>query len=125
MRALGFVDGDPLWEYMQAMFAQDLVPDVLLAAKEATKVAQVTNFDLGDAGPAAAGNYTITINGEDYTHVSPGGETRAQVITALIALFPGGQPVTAAPGGDAEQLDVTADQAGIGFASATASPGVA
>ncbi len=66
LTALGFVDGDPLWEELAKGFQADVVPEYVLMGKRSAGVAQVTNFLIdGGAGAATDGNYTITINGED------------------------------------------------------------
>jgi hypothetical protein len=122
---LGFVDGDPLYEELETGFAADEVPEIVLIGREAVPVPQVVNFDLGDAGAAADGNYTITLAsaGEttDFTHAAAA-ETRAQVVTALIALIDADPLYGAVNGADAEQIDVTAANAGISFSFATAAP---
>lgn len=124
LTSLGFVDGDPLWEELETGFSADVVPEIVLIGREAVPVAQVTNFLLdGGAGVAADGNYTITINGTDFTH-GASGETRAQVIAALeILIDAGAEPVSADDsGGTPEDVDVTSTQAGIPFSFATAAP---
>ena len=126
LTSLGFVDGDPLWEELQTGFGiQAAVPAIVLIGREAVPVAQITVFDLGVAGAAVDGDYTITLAsaGEttDFTHTASG-ETRAQVVTALIALVDADPLYTAVNGGDAEQIAVTAANAGISFSFAAAAP---
>jgi len=128
LTALGFVDGDPLYEELQTGFSQDVVPPLVLIGKRATAVAQVTNFDLGAPGAALDGDYTITIESsgvnspETFTYASVA-QTRAAIITALIGLIDAGaQPVDASVGGGAEDLDVTALEAGVSFSFSAAAP---
>jgi len=127
LASIGFADGDPLWEWLQSAFSQDRVPPKILIGKEAAKVAQVLDFSL-TAGALPDGNYTITISSqgnpnvsEDFTHPASG-ETGAQIRDALVGLVnAGAQPVTAAPVAT-EDGTITADEAGIGFSFAFASP---
>jgi hypothetical protein len=121
MDAVGIPDGDPTYEFVQLFFSQNTQARALLLGKLTTPVQQVIEFDLGVAGPATDGLYRITINGENYDHTASS-ETRAQVITALIATFPGGQAVSAAAGGTPEKLEITADNAGAGFVYAASAP---
>jgi hypothetical protein len=124
MAEVGITDGEAIYEWLQLAFGQDDVPRLVLLGKRATPQAQVTNFDLGLAGTAADGLYRLTINGVNYDEIVTGGATtRAAVITALIATINGGtDPITAAPGGGAEDLDVTADEAGANFVFAASAP---
>jgi hypothetical protein len=121
LTALGFSDGDPVWEELQIGFAQDVVPPKVLLGKRATPVAQVTNFDLGDAGAAADGLYRLTLEGTEFD-VNAVGQTRAQVVTSMIGFVDADPRYDAVNGGDPEQLDVTAAVAGIGFSFAGAAP---
>lgn len=118
----GFVDGDPLWEELEIGFAQGVVPEKVLLGKRATAVAQITNFDLGSAGAAPAGTYTITLEGTDFDEVIGAPSTRAAVVAALIVTIGADPKYSAAAGGGAEDLDVTAAVAGISFSFATAAP---
>ena len=127
LTALGFVDGDPLYEELQTGFSQDVVPPLVLIGKRATAVAQVTNFDLGDPDVAPVGTYTITIatvNGtESISTILGAPSTRTAVVAALIITINASPlPITASPGADTEQLDVTSDVAGVSFSFATAAP---
>jgi hypothetical protein len=121
MTDVGIVDGDPIYEWLQLAFGQTVSPRLILLGKRATPLSQVVNFDLGAAGPATDGLYRITINGENYDHTASS-ETKAQVITALLATFPGGQAVTGSAGGSPEDMNVTADEAGASFTWAAAAP---
>ena len=118
---VGIVDGDPIYEYVQLTFSGDRQPRVLLLAKRATPVAQITNFDLGAAGAAVDGLYRHTVNGENYD-VNAVTQTRAQVVTSMLAAYPGAQPVSAAAGGGSEDMDVSALAAGTPFVSAASAP---
>lgn len=122
LTAVGFVDGDPLWEELEIGFAQDVVPPLILLGKRATAVAQVTNFDLGDAGAAPAGTYRITLDGTNFDEVLGAPATRAAVVAALIPTITADPRFGAAAGGDSEQLDVTAAVAGVSFSFAASAP---
>lgn len=122
LTTLGFVDGDSLWEELETGFAiEDDVPEIVLIGREAVPVAQETNFDLGDAGAAPDGLYRLTLSGVDFD-VNAVGQTRAQIVTSQIALIDADPLYGAVNGADAEQIDVTAANAGIGFTSAGAAP---
>ena len=121
LAGIGITDGEAAYEWLQLCYAQTPSPRLVQLGRRAAPVAQVTNFDLGDAGAATDGNYTITLNGSTFTHPASG-ESRAQVVTALLALLPGTEPVADAPGADAEQIDVTANEAGVPFTFAASAP---
>lgn len=118
----GFVDGDALWEELEIGFAQDKVPEKILLGKRATAVAQVTNFDLGDAGVAPVGLYRITLGDVNFDETLGAPSTRTAVVTTLIALIDADPKYDAVVGGDTEQIDVTAAVAGISFSSAASAP---
>jgi hypothetical protein len=122
MDAVGITDGEPAYEFLQVLFGQDAAPRLVYLGKRATPVAQQTDFLLdGGAGPAADGLYRLTLGGVNYDHTASS-ETRAQVITALQILVDAATRFTAAVGGTPETLDVTAAEAGAGFAFAASAP---
>lgn len=121
LASVGFVDGDPLFEELEIGFATDIVPPIVLIGREAVPVAQVVNFDLGDAGSAQDGLNRITLAGTAFDK-NASSETKAQVVTALIALIDADARFGAVNGADAEQIDVTAAVPGIGFTFAASAP---
>lgn len=118
---VGITDGEAAYEYLQVTFSQDAAPRVVYLGQRATVAAQVTNFDLGDAGAAADGLYRLTLAGTNFD-VNAVAQTRAQVVTSMIALVDANPAYGAVNGADAEQLDVTAAEAGVPFSFADSAP---
>lgn len=121
LAAVGITDGEAAYDFLQVLFSQSASPRVVYLGKRSAAVAQVTNFDLGDAGAAADGLYRLTLSGANFD-VNAVAQTRAQVVTSMIALVAADPRFGAAAGGDAEQLDVTALEAGVPFSFATSAP---
>lgn len=113
LAALGVNTTDNIYLQQQALFGDsDRQPPLSLVGRRATPVAQVDNVSV-DA--AEAGTYTVTINGNDYTFVATA-ETTTQIRDALVIAINGGtDPVTATNGAGADDLNVTADEAGESF----------
>lgn len=104
---------------LNAMFAQNRAPSPIKVGRREADAAQVNTFTVVDT---TDGDYTITLNGVDYTFAASGntaGEIRNGLVSAINA---GSEPVTAANGGGTDDLTVTADVAGTPFSTATASP---
>lgn len=119
---VGITDGEAAYEALQVLFSQDAQPRLVYIAKRATAVAQQTDFLLdGGAGAAADGLYRVTLAGVNFDHTASS-ETRAQVVTALQGLIDAATRYTAAIGGTPETADVTAAEAGVGFAFAASAP---
>ena len=118
---VGITDGEALYEFLQVTFSQSASPRLVYLGKRSAAVAQVTNFDLGDAGAATDGLYRLTLSDTNFD-VNAVGKTRAEVVTDMVALVAADPRFGAAVGGDAEQLDVTALEAGVGFSFATSAP---
>lgn len=126
LEAIGFADGEPLWEWATLHFGQSPSPERAVVGKLSTAVAQVVTFTVATgAALTPDGTYTATINGTAFSHGPTVGETGNQVRDALIALINAGptkaEPVTAAPGADGV-FTVTADSAGIPFTGAATAP---
>ena len=118
---VGITDGETAYEFLQTAFGQIRQPRLYLLGKAATPVAEVKNFDLGNAGAAADGLYRLTLAGTNFD-VNAVAQTRAQVVTSMIALVGADPRFGAVNGGDAEQLDVTAAEAGVPFTAAGSAP---
>jgi Protein of unknown function (DUF3383) len=105
-------------EYKAAakLFGQSIKPPDIAIGKRATAVAQVNDIEISTLEDA---DYTVTINGTDFTY-TPGGvpADESTVTNALIALIAAGaEPVTASASGTptTEDLVLTADVAGEPF----------
>lgn len=111
-----FIATDPEYIAAQKYFSQDLKPvDIMIGRAEAF-VAQVVTVVVDTLEDA---DYTVTINGVDFTYV-PGGvpASKTVVVAALMAAINGGtEPVTASLTGTPpnEDLVLTADNAGESF----------
>jgi hypothetical protein len=106
--------------HIAAAFAQKRKPALVAAGRVSlTPVAQVVTFTIGGG---VDGDYTITINGTDYTHTAST-QTDAQIATALAALVNADAAVGAAAVGAV--ITVTASAAGTPFAFSSASTGSA
>lgn len=117
LETLGFVTGDDLLVAMTDMFSQRFdgqqsAPDEILLGRRSTPVAMVRTVTVGDS--AGAGDYTITINGVDFTDAfDTDAATTAGNLRTLINA--GSEPVTA--GGAGASITLTADEAGVPFTS--------
>lgn len=103
---------------VQTIFAGNQKPDrVAVGRVTLTTTAQVITFTVGGG---TDGDYTITINGTDYTH-SASGETADQIATALRALVDADPAVSTS--GATSAVIVTADVPGTAFTYAASSTG--
>lgn len=111
LTALGITSSEDVYVALVDMFSQDDWPALVLLGRRATAVAQVTLVNITGTDD---GDYTVTINGTDFTYTASGATAdtiEAQLISAVNA---GSEPVTAAPG-TGDQLTLTADEAGVPF----------
>lgn len=117
---LGFSSSDPEIGMLDTMFKQERRPRLVSLGRRATAVAQVWSFTVGGTGN---GNWTIPINGVNFTFAASS-STAEQIRDGLLAAINGGdEPVTAAAV-STDQLTVTADNAGEPFTVGTlVSPG--
>ncbi len=112
MAALTVASSDDLYRALQRLFGQTLQPSSVLVGRRATRVAQVSTVTV-PASPGS-GNYTITVNGNDYT-ASGTGLTQTQLRDALIAAVDGGTDPVEAAIGTSSTLTVTAEDPGLPF----------
>lgn len=118
LQANGITTGEDAQVALSDLTAQDLQPQVILVGRRLTPVAQVRTYTVTDN---TDGTYTITINGNDAAFPAVG-QTITQIRDALVIAVNGlGEPVTAAPVA-ADQLTVTANEAGVPFTSSVSSP---
>lgn len=105
---------------LSAIFALSRAPSQVKVGRREADQAQVNTYTVtGNTD----GDYTITINGVDYTF-SASSNTVEEIRDALVSAINGGsEPVTAAAGVPTDELTVTADEAGTAFTSATSSTG--
>lgn len=120
--AADFDTADDEYKAAAKLFGQSFKPPDVLIGKRATPVAQVNDIEIITLEDA---DYTVTINGTDFTYV-PGGvpSDSSTVVAALIALIAAGsEPVTATASGVGpdEDLVLTADNAGEAFTVAVTS----
>lgn len=113
---------DPEYKAAAKLFGQAIKPTDIAIGKRSAPVAQVNDIEITTLENA---DYTVTINGTDFTH-TPGGvpANSSAVVTALIALIAAGsEPVTASASGVApnEDLVLTADNSGEPFTVAVTS----
>lgn len=113
---------DPEYKAAAKLFGQAIKPTDIAIGKRSAPVAQVNDIEITTLENA---DYTVTINGTDFTH-TPGGvpANSSAVVTALIALIAAGsEPVTATASGVSpdEDLVLTADNAGEPFTVAVTS----
>jgi len=102
----------------KAIFDQTPSPEKIKIGKRVANVKQDNNVSVDSI---AAGTYTVTINGTDFSYVASGSESAADIVDALvIAINLGSEPVTLTDNGD--DFDIEADVAGVGFTLAVTSP---
>lgn len=114
--AVDFATGTSEYKAANALFGQDQAPKSVIIGKRGAIVAQVSTFTVLNNTPA---NFTVTINGLDHTFVATN-QTIAAIATGLVALINAGAQavnVTAATGGPAGSVVVTADVPGTGFSA--------
>lgn len=99
--------------HLTAALAQPKVRRVAAGRISLTPVAQVNTITVG--GTAASGDYTITLNGTEYTNTATvPTDDNAAIATGLRASINGGSdPVTAS--GSGADIVLTADVAGVAF----------
>lgn len=120
MTTLGVSSSEDLYVALRTMFGQELTPALVLLGLRDTAVAQVVTYTI-PASPAN-GDWTITIDGEDFTFAAST-STQAQVRDGLIALIDAGAgTLVDAAVGSSSTLTVTALAPGRPFTSSTASP---
>jgi hypothetical protein len=111
-----FEASDEEYKAAAKLFSQAIKPVDIAIGKRATAVAQVNDVEIITLEDA---NYTITINGTDFTY-TPGAvpPNSSAVATALVsAINAGSEPVTATLSGvnPDEDVMITADSAGESF----------
>jgi hypothetical protein len=109
------------YEYLAlaAIFSQTVHPDQVGVGRcDTAFVAQVDDWSID---VAAAGTWTLTINGVDYTYIAGGGDTATVIRDGLVAAAAAAPDVTVSPVA-ANALDVTADVAGVPFTSDVTAP---
>ena len=118
MLDLGFLTSDLTYLEALAIFNQNPRVTRVAVGRRETAVAQVSNVALGGAAPD--GNYTVTINGTDFTFAAVA-STPALIMTAIDGLInAGSEPVTSVD--NTGDIDLTADVAGIPFTVTTDAP---
>lgn len=116
VESLGFVAADAAHKAASAIFNQNPHVTQLKIAKRAPNVAQVDTILIGGADD---GNYTIQINGVDFSFVASSNSIE-EIRDGLVAAINGGaEPVTAAPV-STDTITLTADVAGTGFGTVLA-----
>lgn len=111
MTALGVSSSEDLYVCLSDLFAQSRKPPRARIGRRATAVAQVVRVDIA---ATTNGDFTVTINGVDFTFAASS-STATQIRDGLISAINGGtEPVTAAIV-DADSLSLTADLAGAPF----------
>jgi hypothetical protein len=108
----GFTTSDP--EYLMAAraFSQAVKPPQVIVGRRVANVAQEMNVNIDTVLDST--NYTVTINGTDFTHNSGVGATAASISLGLVTLInAGSEPVSAAD--NVGDLDILADNAGQPF----------
>ncbi|MCP4967437.1 MAG: DUF3383 domain-containing protein [bacterium] len=109
----GWTTSDRAHVMATAMVTQEPRPRSVVVYERATPTAGVWQVDVDAA--ADDGDYTITIDGVDFTHAASS-ETATEIKDALVLLIPGasGLDITAATV-DTDSLSLTADNAGQTF----------
>jgi hypothetical protein len=108
--AADFATSTSVYKWAQRLFGQERKPSRIKVFQATAKVAQVVTVT-----PTAVDefSYSVTINGVEFTFLSDGDATAAEIVTGLIAAINGGsEPVTAS---GTTTLILTADVAGNGF----------
>ncbi|GAH13192.1 unnamed protein product, partial [marine sediment metagenome] len=106
-----FATSDLEYKKAAAIFAQNPRPSTLKIGKRVANVKQKNNVAIDTA---ASGDYTVVINGTDFTYNAGGGDVAADIVDGLIAAIGGGsEPVTTTDNGN--DFDIEADVAGVGF----------
>lgn len=107
-------------EYLEAvsLLSQAKRPRFFLVGLRTTPVAQVTTVEVVGFGD---GNYTITIDGVDYTYAATS-DSAADIRDALVALIEGTDLVVNAAAGGGTTLTLTAISDGHAFDVAVVSP---
>jgi hypothetical protein len=118
LSALSVSTSEDLHISLTDLFSQERSPSLALVGRRATAVAQV---ELVDITGTDDGDYTVTINGTDFTFAASS-DTADDIEAGLIsAVNAGSEPVTAAPG-TGDQLSLTADEAGVPFTLSVEAP---
>ena len=107
-----------LQDALSIAFQQEPKPQRVAIGRRDSDAAQSIEFTVDSV---AAGDYTISIDGTDYTHTAAGGDTVAQVAAALQALVDADADVTATEDG-VDTVTVTADTVGEGFGYESSAP---
>lgn len=116
LTALGFVSTDAHWVAVNTLFSQ--TPNVVsaLIGRRVDPTAQVSNVAISGSED---GTYSVVINGTSFDFVASGSTPTLIEAGLIAAVNAGSEPVTAAPGGG-DDLDLTADEAGVPFSLTTA-----
>lgn len=115
LAALGLTSSDSEWQMVNTHFAQARSPEQALLGRRADPVAQQANVSVD---VYEDGTYTVTINGNDATHLASSSTTTAVRDALVIAVNGLTDPVTASNGAGADDLDIDADEAGESFTTA-------
>lgn len=109
----GFTTSHEEYKQAVALYAQEVKPTKFKVGKTAaTPAAQVTTITPNVATQAVQ-DYTVTIDGEEFTFTSDATPTAAEVVTGLTSIINAStQPLTAS---GTNTLILTADEAGVGF----------
>lgn len=111
LTALGFLATDLIFIACNVLFSQNPTPTSAIVGRRATPVAQISNVAITGSED---GTYSVVINGTSFDFVASG-STPSLIEAGLIALVNGGtEPATASPG-SGDDLDLTADEAGVPF----------
>lgn len=107
-----FSTSDAEYKKASALFGQDLKPEKVKIARRRTPVAQKNNVDVTTVTDNT--DYTVTINGTEFTFNSGVSATASAIVDGLIAAIGGGsEPVSTVDNGD--DFDITADTPGESF----------
>lgn len=107
-----FATSDAEYKKANALFSQDLNPEVIKIGRRRTPVAQVVEVAIVTVTPTT--DYTVKLNGIDFTYTSAISDLAANIVDGLIAAINGGsEPVSTTDNGNT--FTITADIPGESF----------
>lgn len=107
-----FSTSDVEYKKALALFSQDLSPEVIKIGRRRTPVTQVVEVSVITVADDT--DYTVTLNGTEFTYTSQIGDVAADIVDGLIAAIDAGdEPVSTTDNGDTFTL--TADVPGESF----------
>ena len=101
----GYISSNPEYVWARALMAQDITPTHFLVGRRQVATAQVNTLKVGTL--TASHEYSVTIDGTEYSYTSDGDDTQQAILSALLATFDGDTPVTGVVAGTGTDATLT------------------